>query len=143
MKLLPAQATDEEILAACRVWVDLVADGRFDVAIEMLHVPDRYDQSQRWTAESLRTYIANYGSWDPWPDGRVWHITPIATARVPQELGNSHGRADLVRFDADTRSGSVELDVPLNGAWSDLTAQFEFEPVGAGTGLALYDLHVL
>jgi hypothetical protein len=109
----------------------------------MLHVPDRYEESQRWTVESLRTYIANYGSWDPWPDGRVWQITPIAIARVPEDPANSYGRADLVRFEGDPRSGSVGLDLPLNGEWSDLTAQFEFEPVGNGTGLSLHDLHVL
>ena len=59
MKLLPLQATDAEILAACREWVDHVAAGRFAEAIEMLHVPDRYDQSQHWTTESLREYVGN------------------------------------------------------------------------------------
>jgi hypothetical protein len=39
--------------------------------------------------------------------------------------------------------GSVDLDVPLDGAWSDLTAQFEFAPVDGGIGISLYDLHVL
>jgi hypothetical protein len=143
MKLLPADATDAEILAACREWIDLVADGRLADAIEMLHVPDQYDESRRWTAESLQTYIANYGSWDAWPDDRTWKITAIATARVPADLANSHARADLIRLDADPRSGSAWLDVPLNGEWSDLTAQFEFEPIGDGTSLSLYDLHVL
>jgi hypothetical protein len=143
MKLLPAQATDAETLAACREWIDLVADGRMADATDMLHLPDRYADSQRWTTESLHTYIANYGSWDAWPDDRTWMITAIATARVPADLTNSYARADVVRLDADPRSGSAWLDVPLNGEWSDLTVQFEFEPVGHGTGLSLYDLHVL
>jgi hypothetical protein len=143
MKLLPAQATDAEILAACREWVDLAADGRLADAIEMLHIPARYDESQHWTTESLRRYVGNYGSWDPWPDGRTWEITPVDSARAPDDQPNFQPHADLIRFDADPRSGSAELDLPLNGEWSDLTAQFEFEPVGDGTGLSLYDLHVL
>jgi hypothetical protein len=35
------------------------------------------------------------------------------------------------------------LDLPLDGTWSDLTAQFEFGPHEGGTAVALYDLHVL
>ena len=143
VKLLPAEATDAEILAACREWIALVAAGLFTEAVEMLHVPDRYDESQRWTTESLQKYVGNYGSWDEWADGRTWKVTAISTARVPSDRPNFYPRADLIRYDADPHSGSAELDLPLNGEWSDLTAQFEFEPVGEGTGLSLYDLHVL
>ena len=140
---LSADATDAEILAACREWAELVASGQLDDALEMLHVPERYDASQHWTAESLAEYVGNYGSWDAWPDGRTWKLTSIATARVPADRPNFKPRADVIRLDIDHRSGSAELDLPLNGEWSDLTAQFEFEPVGGGTGLSLYDLHVL
>ena len=143
MRLLPADVTGDDILTACREWVEVVASGRLEDALDMLHVPDRYDQSQQWTPQSLRQYIANYGSWDARPDGRTWSVTSIATARMRDDRPNVQPRGDVVRFDADPRSGSAELDLPLNGVWSDLTAQFEFEPVGNGTGLSLYDLHVL
>jgi len=143
MKVLPADASDDEILEVCREWVDLVAAGRFADAIDLLHVPSRYDASQHWTTGSLQTYIGNYGSWEPLTDGRVVRITPLRTARIPVDRPNFRPHADVVRLAGDRAAGSVELDLPLDGDWSDLTAQFEFEPVGGGIGLSLYDLHVL
>ena len=142
MRLLEADATDDDIVALCRLWVELVAAERFGEAIDLLWVPPEYDQSQHWTAESLRTYIENYGSWDPPADGRKWRLTSIQTARVPDGV-RSPGRADVIRHRDDPRRGSVDLDVPLDGEWSDLTAQFEFGPVPSGTAVSLYDLHVL
>jgi hypothetical protein len=118
-----------------------MAAGRVAEAIEMLHVPDRYHESQRWTVETLTTYIANYGSWDPSPDGTVWRITPIETAQGVKYVDPFGG--DLVRYFDGGPSGTVELDLPLNGEWSDLTAHLEFQPVETGIGLSLYDLHVL
>ena len=44
----------------------------------------------------------------------------------------------------DDGSGySVEHDVPLNGEWSDLTAQFEFVRFPKGYAVVLHDLHVM
>jgi hypothetical protein len=37
----------------------------------------------------------------------------------------------------------LDYDVPLNGQFSDLTAQFEFEPRQEGYAAVLQDLHVL
>jgi hypothetical protein len=143
MRVLPLDVSDDEILGVCREWVDLVAAGRLADAIQLLYVPASYDPSQHWTSETLETYIGNYGSWDPLADGRVMRMTPLETARIP---ANSSGRlpyADVVRLSSDPHAGSVELDVPLDGEWSDLTAQFEFAPVDGGIGISLYDLHVL
>lgn len=142
MKLLPVNATDDEILAACRAWVDLVAGGRFAEAVESLYVPDWYVEEQRWTPESLQTYVRNYGSWDAWPDGKTWRITSISTAQFPADRPDVKPRADLVRHDYDRRAGIVELDVPLNGVWSDLMLHFKFEPLEDETGLSLYDMYV-
>jgi hypothetical protein len=143
MRLLSPAATDAEILDVCREWVDLVAQARFADAIEILHVPARYDASQRWTPSSLERYVANYGSWDPPSDGHAWKVTPIATARMAADRPVHSPTPEVYRNDDDPRSGSVDLDLPLDGEWSDLTAQFEFEPVEGGTGLALYDVRVL
>lgn len=143
MKVLPPDASDAEILAACRDWVQRVADGDLAGAIEMLHVPQRYEDPQRWTARSLEIYVGNYGSWDAMPDGRTWRITSPATAANPAGRTDFRPTADVARHDGDPRSGSVDVDLPLNGEWSDLTALFEFEPVEDGIGLSLYDIHVL
>lgn len=143
MKVLPADAGDDEILEVCREWVDLVAAGRIADAIDLLYVPAAYQASQRWTRESLPTYIGNYGSWEPLADGRVVRMTPMATARVPDGRPNFQPHADVVRLTQNRSAGSVELDVPLDEEWSDMTAQFEFAPVDGGIGVSLYDLHVL
>jgi hypothetical protein len=143
MKVLSLDATDDDILGVCREWVELVATGRFADAIDMLYVPTNYDPSRHWTPESLQTYIGNYGSWDPLGDRRVVRVTPIATARVPANRPGRRPYADAVRLSTDPRAGSVDLDVPLDGEWSDLTAQFEFAPVDGGIWISLYDLHVL
>ena len=131
------------ILALCREWVSLVAAGRLDQAISLLHVPESYHQEQHWTADSLRTYIGNYGSWDPAGDGRVWGVTPIDTVSMPADRPDFRPRADVGHYDGKPHAGWVDLDLPLDGEWSDLTAQFEFSPVDDGIGLSLYDLHVL
>jgi hypothetical protein len=143
VRLLPKNASDEDLLRLCREWIELVAAGRLQEALELLWVPPSYDPSQRWTADSLRRYVENYGSWEPTSDGSTWRISSIAAAKAPAGRDRFVPRADVVRFSSNPQAGSVELDLPLNGEWSDLTAQFEFAPVGAGVAVSLYDLHVL
>jgi hypothetical protein len=143
MTVLPVDATDAEILAVCREWMERVAAGDVEGAIEMLHVPERYDESQRWTVGSLVRYVGNYGSWDARPDGRTWRITSPATALTPADRRDFRPTAEVVRHPTDPRSGSVDVDLPLDGEWSDLTALLKFEPVEGGIGLSLYDVHVL
>jgi hypothetical protein len=143
MRLLPLKATDDEILALCREWVALVAAGQLELAIDLLYVPETHHREQNWTADSLRVYIGNYGSWEPMKDGSVWRVTPVESAPMPPDRPNFRPRAEVGRYDGRPQSGWAELDLPLNGRWSDLTAQFEFSPVDDGIGLSLYDLHVL
>lgn len=143
MKVLPSDASDDEILEVCREWVELVAAGRLVDAIDLLYVPIGYHTSQHWTPETLQTFVGNYGSWEPLADRRVVRMTPLTTARVPVHRPNFRPHADIVRLTRDRTAGSVVLDVPLDGEWSDLTAQFEFAPVDGGIGISLYDLHVL
>lgn len=143
MRLLGTDATDDDVLSLCRLWVELVAADRLEEAIDLLWVPPTYDESQHWTPDSLLTYIGNYGSWTPMADGSKWRLTSIQTAKVPDGVAGLRPRASLVRYRDEPRGGTVDLDVPLNGEWSDLTAQFEFGPVPGGTAVSLYDLHVL
>src|SRR6266508_52298 len=113
MKVLPANATDDDILEVCRGWVDLVPAPRFAEAIDLLHVPTGYDQSQHWTPASLETYIGNYGSWEPLADGRVVKVTPPKTAGIPVDRRLFRPRADVDRLIGARTAGAVELDVPL------------------------------
>jgi len=143
VKILPPDATDAQVLSLCREWVELVAADRLDDALGMLSVPSDYDPSQHWTSESLRSYIENYGSWEPLLDGSKWQITSFVSVRTPVDRPAFRPGADVYRDERDPRAGRVEIDLPLNGEWSDLTAQFDFRPVSDGIAISLYDLHVL
>jgi hypothetical protein len=46
-------------------------------------------------------------------------------------------------FRPEGRLPLIDFDVPLDGEWSDLTAQLEVIAVPDGWALFLYDLHVL
>jgi hypothetical protein len=138
VKLLAHNAADDEVLGLCYEWLDLVAADRFQEALDLLWVPPTYEESQHWTPGSLRSYIENYGWWTPREDDTRWHVTPAVDAVDGPDEPSTIGR-----LDDDPHSGWVDLDLPLNGSWSDLTAQFEFTRMPGGTAVSLYDIHVL
>ncbi len=123
MKRLAEFANEEMILRAVEEWVDLLVEKRFQDALDFLH-PRNY---MGFTAESLENWISNYGSHEPREDGRVMEVTPRHAAtgkryncdydRCYPDAGEGAG----VVLDA---VGYVDYDLPLNGEWSDLTAQF-------------------
>jgi hypothetical protein len=137
VRLLPADATDDQILDFCRDWVERVAAGRVREAVDLLWIPPDTDPSRRWTAESLTTYVSNYGSWIPTRNRSTWRITSFRTAKPPPDLAMVQRRED------DARSGTVLLDVPLNGGEGGLTAAFLFGPHDGHTVVALSNLLVL
>lgn len=142
-RVLPPPADDEALLTLARDWVQLLAQDRFEEALAMLSLPADEEDRHGFAPDTLREWIANYGSWDPWRDGTAWRVTSMASATVPADRPAFVPTAKVMRFDADPRSGVIELDVPLNGAWSDLTARFGFGPAGDGIGLVLQDIRVL
>ena len=137
VRLLPADATDEQILALCRDWAERMAAGRVREALDVLWTPPDAEPSRRWTPESLTTYVANHGSWIPTRDGSTWRITSIRTAGPQPYL------AEVLRREDDPRAGTVLLDVPLNGGRSGLTASFVFRPHEGRVVVALHGLLVL
>ena len=91
-----------------------------------------------WTPKMLRDSIEDtFGPGTRFrsehPEGPVF--TPASTAR-----GISH--LSIIPY-ADGTGYAVNHDVPLNGAFSDLTAQFEFTWDASALQVALYDLHVM
>jgi hypothetical protein len=129
-------ASDDELISAVRSWVDLLAIGDFAAAARFLHPPTAASDVEGWTADSLETYIANHGSWEPLDDGRRMRVTPIESAG-----GSLTPRFEVNRN--DDRPPSIEFDLPLDGEWSDLTALFELVEVDGKWAFTLYDLHVL
>ncbi len=138
MKRLQPEASDEEILAAVREWIGLLADRRYVEAHTWLHHGD----PTRWPSpEIIATVIRNYGFVEPRTDGRVFQVTPIETASQG-EGGALNVSQSVDRFD-DGHRGVVHFDLPLNGVWSDVTAILEFSEVDGALVFDLDDIHVM
>lgn len=89
----------------------------------MLAQPNSYGIT--WTPASLRKVVTDYG----------------ARAVTPPDSATGKPHSSLVAL-ADGSGWSFDHDVPLDGAWSDLTAQFEFLRRGDDFAVVLHDLHV-
>jgi hypothetical protein len=136
--LLP-NATDADLLAVVRSWVDLLAAGKYAQAQAMLV---RAEKERDWPPQRVAEVIAAY---KPPPQAgaeRPVRVTPVRTARVAYFLP----RHAVSRWGEGCRPGvvgDIHFDLPINGAWSDLMATFFFRRVPGGLALELWDLHVV
>ncbi|MHB0961501.1 MAG: hypothetical protein ACYC0X_24210 [Pirellulaceae bacterium] len=127
---------NDELIAFVRSWFDLLARGEVDKACALIDKPNSY--GMRWTPETIIDLL-----FDCFGPGTVFaslHPEGPHFTAVFQTKGNA--RADVIPF-SDGSGFSVEHDVPLNGEWSDLTAQFEFLGKSPEFEVILHDLHVL
>ena len=70
--------------------------------------------------------------------------TPFTEGPViidPFEI-DEHSEAEVIELEGG-RGYAFDYALPLNGEWSDLTAQFEFYKWSDGSAVVLNDLHVL
>ena len=111
-----------------RRWYRLLAQNRWDEASALIDEPNSYGMVFT-PAEIRRVLAANYD------------FTDADTFTDPDVLPKE-GRFSICGY-ADGSGYSVEYDVPLNGEWSDLTAQFELLVRPGGLAVVLHDLHVL
>lgn len=134
--VIPDTSNPNELLAVIRNWFRLLAAGRWDEAIAMVDEPNSY--GIRWTPLQIRhaldqTYAPGCGQLTEHPE-RPQVTDPDATAGVPH--------ASILELE-DGTGFSAEHDVPINGSWSELTAQFEFLRRPDGLAVIVHDLHVL
>lgn len=127
---------NDEFIAFIQSWFDLLASGKVEQACAAIDKPNSY--GIRRTPDKIFDVLTdNYGPGTVFasdhPEG------PVFTS-----ASNTKGKAgvDVVQFN-DGSGFSVEHDVPLNGEWSDLTAQFEFLGKSPEFEVVLHDLHVL
>jgi hypothetical protein len=123
-----------QLVAFARTWFGLLARGEWEAALGMLDEPNSY--GIEWTRESITALVEEtFG-----PETRfAKEFGPPALSDPDAATGDPHvtfGRLDAGGF-------WLDHDVPLNGVFSDLTAQFEFEPRRDGYAAILHDLHVL
>jgi hypothetical protein len=71
MRTLPITASDDQIKALVAEWSELLAQKRFQDALDM------FPCAEETTASELEATIAGYGCPDPFPDGRRFEVTTL------------------------------------------------------------------
>ena len=141
MKTLETLASDEQILAVVREWVEALVRDDYDVAFEITAHDPYYD----WSPESMRSVIQNYGSIVPMADGSLYHVTSLADTTgesIPRHEVERMTQPRPVPNTEESVIGHVFFELPLNGEWSDLAATFEVRMSKERLHLVLNDIHV-
>jgi hypothetical protein len=137
--MLPLTLDSAGVEAFAFSWSELMAVGEMQAACDLLDEP-RGD-GRRWTPELLRESIEidHFGPGTVFskmhPDGVIYSDPHAVQSKSPHR--NVVGRLD------DGEGYWLDWDLPLNGEWSDLTAQFLFTRSDEGFRVCLYDLHVM
>jgi hypothetical protein len=130
---LYASATDAELLAFVESWIDDLAQGDYESAYSKTD----HDPYHQWTPRLMRAVVAGYGMPAPHRSGTVFRVTSRDTA-----TGEPHHRT-IYRHEIPAPAvAEIWYDLPLNGAWSDLTATFRVETRGATSAVVLQEIHV-
>ncbi|HSK73554.1 MAG TPA: hypothetical protein VK892_17790 [Pyrinomonadaceae bacterium] len=135
IKISP-ESPEKAILEFVKSWMKLLAENRLDEACVMIDEPNCYGIV--WTPELIietvnETFSPDTIFYEYFPEG------PIFTD--PYKLPEQKNR-EVIEF-VDKSGYVFEYDIPLNGEWSDLTAQFEFLKRENGYAVILHDLHVM
>jgi hypothetical protein len=132
--VITADDTEAQLIAFARTWFRLLARGEWDAALAMLDEPNSH--GIRWTRESISTLLhETFG-----PDTRFAAEFGAPSFSDP-DLASGTEHHSFGEFDAG--GFWLDHDVPLNGMFSNLTAQFEFHPRAVGFAAVLHDLHVM
>ena len=129
-------ASEKSILDFVKRWMKLLADNRFDEACALLEHPNSFGIV--WTPNLIKETVHNTFSLDTLfyefhPEGAFFSD--------PYELEEQR---DIELIELNDGSGyAFDYDIPLNGEWSDLTAQFEILKRPNGYVVFLNNLHVL
>jgi hypothetical protein len=125
---------EEELIAFAQRWFRLVARAEWEAALAMLDEPNSY--GTRWTREGITALLHETFS----PD-TIFAAEFGGPAFSDPDLASGTRHHSFGKLDAG--GFWLDHDVPLNGAFSDLTAQFEFHPRSNGYAAVLNDLHVM
>jgi hypothetical protein len=107
-----------------------------DSACALLDEPNCY--AIFWTPDLIRQIVPDTFS----PATQFYRYHPEGPVfSDPFELEEQKG-LEVIEFE-DGSGYAFDYYVPLNGEWSDLTAQFEFRKRDGGYAVILHDLHVL
>ena len=126
MVAVPGENVERTFRSYIEQWVRAVAQSDWAGAVGMLDEPNSY--GVRWSESEIQNALEAY--------------SPGAKVSNPANLKNGSPRISLGKFD-DGSGYWFDYSIPINGDWSDLTAQFAFKRRGNGYAVILDDIHVL
>jgi len=109
------------------LWFELLSQERWQEALAMLDLPSSYGAS--WSETLIRSALSQYSN------GKEYTVASPKTLTTQAHISTG-------AFN-DGSGFWFDCDFPLNGEWSDLTAQFEFKIHENQYLVALQDIHVL
>jgi hypothetical protein len=138
MKVVPRDASDDQVLDIVRGWIEILATGDYQSVFENLGYAIA---SGPRSADLIRNAIESYRSPDYFPGVTDFAVSDWRTAQG----GNPTPLQKMTWFRPNSirMVGAFAFDLPLNGRWSDLTANFVlFERDGpdAAHSLGLEDI---
>ncbi len=139
MVIVPQNASNEEVLHIVRKWVDVLAAEDYESVVKELGF---LTGSYSSPAECLRAQIKRYVSPEYFPGVTDFVVTDWRTA----SRGNPEPLRVVTSYQPNSTGlrGAVGFDLPLNGKWSDLTANFVFfDYNNEGYSLALEEIRSL
>jgi hypothetical protein len=114
-------ATNAEVVDLILPWIDALAREEYKVVYETLGYAMAY-QLALPGPDCIRYMIENYRSKDLFPGEKFFKVTSWKSAlggnKSPAKIVKSYGK------NAIGIVGSCTFDLPLNGKWSDLSAEF-------------------
>jgi hypothetical protein len=118
-KVVPRDATNEQVIDIARHWIDVLARGDYEGVFAALGYVLAYGESG---AVAMREAVQSYRWESSFPGVTEFAVTSWKTATG----GNPSPRLEVVRYVPLSHAlrGAVSVDLPLNGQWSDLTADF-------------------
>lgn len=128
---IPRDLSDGEVLKIVIGLIDLLARGDFKGFAEEVGYSFSFGDSP---AGCVRYAITNYRSPEWYPGVQSFDVTAWHEA----EGGNPEPRCEVLWYQPnDTLGGAVTVDLPLNGRWSDLQADFVMLIQGEGGSFVL------
>lgn len=127
---------EKDILAFSSEWFELCSVNRLVEACALLDAPNSYGVC--WNPQSIVDLIN-----DTFPEGCAFRNEhPSGISFTAPSCTTGKPEVSIGKFDSGDGFW-LEHSVPLNGVWSDITAEFEFLQCGELYNVVLHDLHVL
>lgn len=136
---IPRDASDEQVLDIVREWVDVLSQEDYEAAFVALGYLMAGEAAQPASfRESIKDYRSPeyYRSQEYYPHVEDFTVTNWRTAQG----GNPEPQQEVTWYELNSTklAGAVAFDLPLNGRWSDLTADFVFFENNDPEGFDLY-----